>query len=139
MLCRNAKFLVASDREAKVIVSSAWPRRRLGLALHQWLGRTAACLGELMGADSDCSGAAEVSLEGVKLSDQSWLRSMAVTGPGAAQWAGGRSALIMKSARKRANRGGYQPRWVTSRSYSSSEVQVHRTSAAWATLTPSRR
>ena len=31
-------------------------------------------------ADSDCSGAAEVSVQGVKLSDQSWLRSMAVTG-----------------------------------------------------------
>jgi hypothetical protein len=30
MLCRNAKFLVASDREAKVIVSLARPRRRLG-------------------------------------------------------------------------------------------------------------
>ena len=71
MLCRNAKFLVASHREAKVIVSSARPRRRLGNALHQWLGRTAACLGELMGADSDYSGAAEVSVQGVKLSDRS--------------------------------------------------------------------
>jgi hypothetical protein len=29
---------------------------------------------------SDCSGAAEVSVQGVKLSDRSWLRSMAVTG-----------------------------------------------------------
>jgi hypothetical protein len=77
----ECEFLVSRDRDAKAIVSSARPRgRHLGNALHQWLGRTAACLGELMGADSDCSGAAEVSVQGVKLSDQSWLRSMAVTG-----------------------------------------------------------
>lgn len=49
------------------------------------------------------------------------------------------SVAVMNSAVNCANRSKDQPRLRRSISYASTEVQVHRMSAASATVTPSRR